>query len=45
MGSLPTIRNIETLLKNELGPNEFVLATKPSRLTLPGENFGSEMLR
>ncbi|KAH1020813.1 uncharacterized protein LOC109534916 [Dendroctonus ponderosae] len=44
MSSIPKIRNIEGLLKNQLAPNEHVVDTKITRLTVPGENFGSEMM-
>nr|XP_023025575.1 pituitary homeobox 3-like [Leptinotarsa decemlineata] len=45
MGGADCIKNLPDLLKNYLGPNKIIKDTKISRLTAPGENYGSIMLK
>ncbi|KAL1505595.1 hypothetical protein ABEB36_005124 [Hypothenemus hampei] len=45
MTTIPEIKNLEVLLKNNLQHDEVVVEYESSRLTAPGENYGSIMLR
>lgn len=40
-----TIRNVQDLLRNYLGVNKHLVKVETERLTAPGENFGSVMLK
>nr|XP_023014587.1 uncharacterized protein LOC111504301 [Leptinotarsa decemlineata]XP_023014588.1 uncharacterized protein LOC111504301 [Leptinotarsa decemlineata] len=43
--SIPTILNLEELLINHIDQNKKIVGTKITRLTAPGDNFGSEILK
>ncbi|ENN79403.1 hypothetical protein HUJ04_010410 [Dendroctonus ponderosae] len=45
MDSSLSIRNLDEVLSNVLKPDEYVLSSEISPLTVPGENYGSIMVR